>query len=87
MQLDGAVILALIDSCATHCFVQQSTIPDSCSMFEGSELKVWLTIGNEFYTGTKCLLPITFDPGLEHIVYCYVVDKLITMVTLGMQWL
>ena len=28
-----------------------------------------------------------FAPGLEHIVNCYVVKKLTTPVTFGMQWL
>ena len=87
MQLDGAASLALIDSGATHCFVQRSEIPNSCAMFEGSELKVQLATGHEFRTKNKCLLPITFAPGVEHVVDCYVVDKLTTPIILGIQWL
>ena len=47
-------------------------------MFEGSKLKVKLATGREFHTEPKCLLLITFAPGLEYIINCYVVDKLIT---------
>ena len=56
-------------------------------MFEGSELKVQLAIGHKFHTKNQCLFPITFAPGVEHIVNCYIVDKLTMPIILGMQWL
>ena len=87
MQLDGAASLVIIDSSATHCFVRQSAILNSWAIFEGSELKVQLTMGHEFCTKNQCLLPITFGSGVEHIVDCYVVDKLTMPIVLGMQWL
>ena len=42
---------------------------------------------SEFRTKTNFLLAIMFDPSLEYIFDRYVVDKLITPVVLGMQWL
>ena len=50
MQLDGAASLELNDSGATHCFVQQSEIPNSCAIFKGNELKVQPTMGHKFHT-------------------------------------
>ena len=87
MQLDSAASLKLIDSGAINCFVQRSEILNSWAMIEGSKLKTQLTTGHEFRIETKCLLPIAFDPGLEHVVDYYVVNKLTTPVILGMQWL
>ena len=87
MQLDGAASLALIDSGATHCFVQRSEVPNSWAMYEGNELKVQPATGHEFLTKSKCLLPITFARGLEHVADCYVIDKLTMPVILGIQWL
>ena len=56
-------------------------------MFEGSELKVQLATGPEFHTKIKCLLPIIFAHGLGYIINCYIGDKLISLVILGMRWL
>ena len=55
-------------------------------MFKTSELKVQLGKGHEFRTNTKFLLPITFDPGSEYIISCYVVNRLSNPVVLGIQW-
>ena len=49
MQLNGAASLVLIESGITYCFVQQSKIPNSSIIFEGSELKVQLDMGHEFH--------------------------------------
>ena len=46
-----------------------------------------LATGHEFYTNTKCLLLITFAPGLEHIVNCYALGKMAMPIILGIQWL
>ena len=56
-------------------------------MFVWSKLKVkvYLATGREFCTGTKHLLLITFTTGLEHIINFYIVNKLTTLVVLGMQ--
>ena len=86
VQLDGAASLELIVSGTTHCFMQGSEVPNSCTMFEGSELKVQLAMGRKFRIKNKCLLPITFDPFMGHVSDCYV-DKLTTPIILGIQWL
>ena len=85
VQLDGAASLALIDSGVTHCFEQQSKITNLCAMFESSQLKVQLATGHEFHTKKNCLLPIMFVLGIEHIVNCYIVDKLNTLIILSIQ--
>ena len=87
VQYNCAASLLLIDSITSHCFVQQSEIFTSSAMFKGSELKVQLATGCKFHTNTKCLLQITFNPGLKNIVDYYVIDKLTMPAILGMQWL
>ena len=56
-------------------------------MFESNELKVQLATGHEFYAKKKFLVSITFAPGIEHVVDCYVIDKLTMPIILGMQWI
>ena len=56
-------------------------------MFKGNELKVQLATGHEFCTKINVCYQSPFACSLEHVVNCYIINKLTTPIILGMQWL
>ena len=56
--------MALIDSGASHCFVQCNLVLPDCQIAVGPGLQVQLANGAKFGSNQTCMLPINFGCGI-----------------------
>ena len=81
-------ITALVDSGASHCFVECSIVVDNVlTCLDDAPMTVTLANGTSVVLRAVARLPVLFEPGVQHVVKCHMVDKLSYPVILGMIWL
>ena len=81
-------ITALVDSGASHCFVEHSIVVDNVlTCLDDAPMMVTLADSTSVVLCAVVRIPVLFEPGVQHVVECRVVDKLSYPVILGMTWL
>ena len=83
-------ITALVDSGASHCFVECSIVVDNVlTCLDDAPMMVTLADGTSVVSRAVVCVPVLFEPGVQHVVECRVVDKLSypNPIILGMTWL
>ena len=81
-------ITALVDSGASHCFANCSTVVDNVlTCLDDAPMMVTLADGTSVVLCAVARVPVLFEPGVQHFVECCVVNKLYYPIILGMTWL
>ena len=81
-------IIALVDSGASHCFVECSIVVGNVlTCLDDAPRMVTLADGTSVVSRAVACIPVLFEPGVQHVVECCVVNKLSYPVILGMTWL
>ena len=81
-------ITALVDSGASHCFVEHSIVVDNVLVcLDDAPMMVTLADSTSVVSRAVARIPVLFEPGVQHVVECCVVNKLSYPVILGMTWL
>ena len=81
-------ITALVDSGASHCFVEHSIVVGNVlTCLDDAPMMVTLADGTSVVLHAVVCIAVLFKPGVQHIVECRAVDKLSYPVILGMTWL
>ena len=76
---------ALVDSGASHCFVECSVVVDNVlTSLDDAPMMMTLADGTSVVLCAVACVPVLFQPGVQHVVECCVVDKLSFPVILGM---
>ena len=81
-------ITAVVDSGASHCFVECSIVVDNVlTCLDDAPMTVTLADGTSVVLRAVAHVPVLFELGVQHVVECCVVDKLSSPVIFGMTWL
>ena len=78
-------ITALVDSGASHCFVECSIVVGNvltCS--DDAPMMVTLADGTSVVLHAVVRIPVLFELGVQHVVECHVIGKLSYPIILGM---
>ena len=81
-------ITALVDSGASHCFVECSIVVDNVlTCLDVAPMTMTLADGTSVVSRAVARIPVLLERDVQHVVECRVVDKLSYPVILGIMWL
>ena len=73
-------ITALVDSGASHCFVECSIVVDNVlTCLDDAPMTVTLADGTSVVFRTVVHIPVLFKPGVQHVVECCVLTSCSTL--------